>query len=102
MYDFQSIYDNSPYYIQNLALNLYCLKLYKQRYGKKLLKIKKELNQSQYCSKKEIDEYQNHQLRKLIEYAYENVLYYKQLFKKNGLEPSDIMTKEDLQKIPSL
>ncbi len=102
MYDLQSIYNKSPYYIQSFALNWYCLKIYKQRYGKKFVKVKNELDKTQYYSREKIDEYQNIKLRKLIKHAYENVPYFRQLFKTIRLKPSDIMTKEDLQKIPVL
>ena len=85
MIDFQSTYNKAPYHIQNLALNLYSLKLYKQRYGKKFLKVMNELKKTQYYSKEEIDKYQNKQLRKLIEYAYETVPYYRQLFENISL-----------------
>lgn len=102
MIDFQSTYNKAPYHIQSLALNLYSLKLYKQRYGKKFLKVMNELKKTQYYSKEEIDKYQNKQLRKLIEHAYETVPYYRQLFEKNQLKPKDIITNEDLPKIPML
>ena len=45
---------------------------------------------------------QEKQLRHLIQFSYENVPYYRQLFKEQKLSPHDIRTIEDLEKIPVL
>lgn len=65
-------------------------------------RILKTLNQSQYFSKSELDNYQNERLKKIIKYAYKNVPYYNETFKKNKLVPEDIKSKEDLWKVPLL
>ncbi|MDD3876062.1 MAG: phenylacetate--CoA ligase family protein [Bacteroidales bacterium] len=65
--------------------------------------IKKQLTflgKSQFWTRDEIDKYQNIMLRKLIQHAYKNVPYYTELFDKNNIKPDDIVTKDDLQKIP--
>ncbi|MCB0473221.1 MAG: phenylacetate--CoA ligase family protein, partial [Flavobacteriaceae bacterium] len=49
-----------------------------------------------------IDDWQNRKLRKLINYAYQNTVYYKELFDKLKIRPEDIQTKDDLTKIPIL
>lgn len=56
----------------------------------------------QKYSKKEIDNWQNNHLQRLIQHAYNNTLYYKELFDENNLKPSDIKTKSDLEKLPIL
>jgi phenylacetate-CoA ligase len=50
--------------------------------------------------KDKLREYQNKQLRKVVKYAYDNVLFYRQLFKTAGVKPSDIRTADDLNKLP--
>jgi phenylacetate-CoA ligase len=45
---------------------------------------------------------QESQLRHLIEFAYESVPYYRNLFKSLGLSPKDVRTIEDLEKLPTL
>ena len=50
----------------------------------------------------ETEAYQYEQLRKLIFYAYENVPYYSNLFRKIGFHPDDFRSIEDLQRIPFL
>jgi phenylacetate-CoA ligase len=61
-----------------------------------------ELKQSQWLSPDKIKELQEVKLRRLINQAYYHVGYYRELFDKHGLKPSDISTIEDLQKLPFL
>ena len=60
------------------------------------------LLKSQWWDKEKLEKYQNNKLRILIHHSYENVEYYKRIFKDNNLEPNDIKNKEDLLKIPPL
>ncbi len=50
--------------------------------------------------KDKLREYQNERLRKVVKYAYDNVLFYRELFRNAGIKPSDIRTVEDLNKLP--
>jgi len=68
--------------------------------GKTICKSFKYLENSQYWSREQIDEYQNIRLRKLIQHSYDNVPFYRELFMDLGIKPSDVQTKEDLIKIP--
>lgn len=45
-------------------------------------------------------EHQNKELRKVISYAYNNVPFYHEKFRSLGLQPDDIKTVDDLNKIP--
>jgi len=58
--------------------------------------------ESQWWSPAEIEELQSQKLRALIHYAYENVPYYREVFKERRLVPKDIRSKEDLVKLPIL
>jgi phenylacetate-CoA ligase len=60
------------------------------------------LEKSQWWSLEELIEYQQTQLANIIEHAYQHVPYYRENFKKLGLEPIDIQTQEDLIKLPLL
>lgn len=60
------------------------------------------LNKTQWWSHDKIVNLQNKKLRALIKHSYENVPYYRQLFKRNSLHPDDIKSVEDLSKIPLL
>lgn len=62
----------------------------------------KFLHRSQRWSREELEEYQNKRIRLLIKHAYGNVPYYRTLFKKHHILPSEIKNKNDLKKIPIL
>lgn len=62
----------------------------------------KNVVQSQWKPYSEQKEDQEKQLRHMIGFAYERVPYYHKMFKELRLEPSDITTLEDLEKIPAL
>ena len=55
-----------------------------------IIKYYNFLLESQYWSKDRIEEYQRHNLKKIIEFAYTNVKFYRNLFKKN-----DIMVRNE-------
>ncbi len=98
----QRIYNSSPVFIQNLMLNGYAFKIYKERYGSKFKKVMAELEKTQHYSQEEIDHYQSIRLIKLIQHAYATVPYYRELFDQVRLRPEDIRSKKDLTKIPVL
>ncbi len=60
------------------------------------------VTKSQYWSKDKLIDYQEDNLRKIIHHAYKNVPYYYELFNDLGLNPSDIRTINDLEKLPIL
>ncbi len=60
------------------------------------------LKKTQWWSPEQIVELQNKKLGALIKQSYENVPYYRQLFRDNSLHPDDIKTREDLSRIPVL
>lgn len=67
--------------------------------------IKKSYNQILGMHKwnsSEVTEWQNNRLLKLIDYAYKNTEYYKELLDSSGIIPSDIKTTNDLKYIPIL
>lgn len=48
----------------------------------------------------ELKKLQLAKLKKAVEYAYNNSKFYKNMFDRRGLKPSDIQTLEDIRKIP--
>lgn len=60
------------------------------------------LKKSQWWSKEQLREYQLQQMNKLLNHAYENVPYYTNIFDKLGLNPDDIKSISDLQRLPYL
>ena len=70
--------------------------------GTQAMKLLRELEESQWRSPHQILELQNHRLRTLIKYAYENVPYYHRIFDERGLGTGDIEGSHDLVKLPIL
>ncbi|MHA1595905.1 MAG: phenylacetate--CoA ligase family protein [Candidatus Baldrarchaeia archaeon] len=62
--------------------------------------FKKDKDDPAFKSQKEIREIQNKNLRRQIELCAKYSPYYKELFKKHNIDPSDIKTIDDLEKIP--
>lgn len=57
---------------------------------------------SEWKSFEELKDLQEKQLRKMVEFAFKNVPYYHDLFKRLNLTPDDLRTIEDLTKLPIL
>jgi phenylacetate-CoA ligase len=55
-----------------------------------------------YLPLEQVKKWQNKRLRELVRHCYENIPYYKKLFKRLNLAPEDIQTIEDLRKLPIL
>ncbi|HQD27596.1 MAG TPA: hypothetical protein PKV78_13775, partial [Methanoculleus thermophilus] len=62
----------------------------------------KKLVRNQWKPYDELKRDQEKHLRHLIKFSYENVPYYRNLFKDLGLLPGDIRTIEGLEKLPFL
>lgn len=58
------------------------------------------LNRRPYWQRERLLEYQNMRLRKIVRYAYENSEFYRNLFNKTGINPSDVKSSSDLKKLP--
>ncbi|WP_411966190.1 phenylacetate--CoA ligase PaaK [Haloferax sp. YSMS24] len=52
------------------------------------------------ASRDELREVQDERLQEMVELAYENVDYYREMFDEEGLAPEDIQSVEDLSKLP--
>lgn len=53
-------------------------------------------------SPEQIRTWQEAQLRRIVDQAYNHTMYWKRIFDERGLKPSDIRTMEDLKKLPIL
>lgn len=62
----------------------------------------KWLEQTQWWTKGQFEEYQLERLKTLVQHAYENVPYYRRTFDQYRLKPGDIKSLSDLQKLPIL
>jgi phenylacetate-CoA ligase len=60
------------------------------------------LQKSRWYSKSQLEAYQNQRFELLINYIYKNVPYYTDLLNTLNLKPSDLRSKNDLNKLPIL
>jgi len=67
-----------------------------------VLKYYNDFKDNPWLPFEELKAQQEMALRNLIDFAYDNVPYYTNLFRKLELKPSDIKTTNDLQKLPTL
>ncbi len=66
------------------------------------LKHLNNLRKTQWWSPTQLKELQNQRLKFLIKHAYNDVPYYRRIFRERKLTPNDIKTEEDLHKLPIL
>ncbi len=98
----ENIYNISPPFLQNLWVSLYGLRLYFREYGKPFRILLDEFEKIQWYSPDDLREYQNGKLAILIKHCYENVPYYRNIMDGIKVKPTDILTVEDLHKLPLL
>jgi len=98
----QKLYDNSPIWMQNIACTIKGSLDKKNRMGGDFNIILNDLQKLEWLKKGEIENIQIKELKKIINYCYNNVPYYTELFDSISLKPSDINTIKDLEKIPIL
>ncbi len=60
-----------------------------------ILKIERE----QWLSPEKLERIQEERLRKIVTHAYNNTVFYRNLFKRCGVTPRDVRTEEDLKKL---
>lgn len=96
------LYENSPIVLQNLACSLAGWNIRRTRYGKTFQRALAFLEESERWSRSDLDAYQDEQLRSIIQHAYDEVPYYREVFDKRKLVPEDIRTVADLPKLPLL
>lgn len=68
--------------------------------GELVGKYLREYEKMQWQTPSQIADYQTAKLKKLLQHAYKNTTYYKQLFRENNISVNDIQTLEQLQKLP--
>jgi phenylacetate-CoA ligase len=98
----QKIYNNLPILLQNLACTFRGYKEKKVRMGGNFETILKSLKKSEWLKKDEILNFQLEELKRILNYSYKNVPYYKELFDSVGFKPTEVVSIKDLEKIPIL
>jgi phenylacetate-CoA ligase len=85
-----------------LLIYFYTMPLHAWLISRNIRTYYNELSKSQWLSREKILELQLEKFKKLIFHAYYHVEYYRDLFDKNNIKPSDIKNLDDIRKIPFL
>jgi phenylacetate-CoA ligase len=102
LYRFKNLYRKSPWWFKGSVGWVYSRLPMRIRYGKIYKEYRAFLEESQWWSRERLQEWQQQQLSKLLNHAYENVPYYRRVFDERGLKPNDIQDFNDLEKLPYL
>lgn len=94
---------DTPYWLQELSGNIYliCFNI-KNLMNPRHLRLRLFLKRSQWFPRAQLEQYQLERLKKLLVYAYNNVPYYAEVFKRNKLSPYEFNSLNDLRKLPVL
>ena len=104
VYDFgyDYVYEKSPIFLQNLLCSTYGLLEKRKRFSNHFFSYLDWLEESQYWSEQEIYDYKLKEIKKIYSHAYSSVPYYRNKYKKAGLDLNSIQEIADIQKIPLL
>tara|TARA_X000000368_G_scaffold417439_1_gene413834 strand:+ start:2367 stop:3704 length:1338 start_codon:yes stop_codon:yes gene_type:complete len=67
-----------------------------------IVRYYREIEQMISWNKEEIEKWRSLKLQNLIQHAYNNTIYYKDLFDSNKINPNEIKSIEDLSQVPHL
>ncbi len=96
------IYKNSLKFIKDCKNIFKGYFPYEKFLDKSFLQTYSFLQSSQWYTKEQHQQYQLIQLKKLLDYSYKNVPYYKRLFDEISLRPENVQDFNDFEKIPYL
>lgn len=97
-----SIYRNAPGWAQSLLLNAHAYRIERHRYGAPYRAAVQRLLLQERWSRQQLQDYQSQRLRALVELAYSKSSYYRTVFDRCGLHPTQIRGIEDLDRLPIL
>jgi phenylacetate-CoA ligase len=98
----QWLYDRTPVAVQNGLLTAYSAWLYRQRNMGDYPRYRQLFQDCETRASDEVQAWQDETLAGLVTHAYETVPYYRSLFERMRLKPSDIRGRDDLAKLPVL
>lgn len=98
----KSVIKKMPYWVQKPIIKVWYSIPDGKRLGREFKDTYNFIQQSQWWTKEQHEEYQMRELQKLLKHAYDNVPYYKKIFDERGLKPKDIQNLNDLKQLPYL
>ena len=96
----EGLYRSSPICIQHGLVSLYGGYLRRERYGSVHARVRDELSTSEFLSRETLEAFQASKLVGLVKHAAETVPFYRETFRKLGIDPLEIRSVTDLKKLP--
>jgi phenylacetate-CoA ligase len=100
--NFESLYYQSPVWLQNVLVSAMGYKLFLKRYTGTYRDVRKLVEQARNWTHQETIDYQSEQLHEMVRFCRENVPYYQRVFSDIGLSEQHITHVSDLRKLPVL
>lgn len=98
----EKIYVISPVAFQNFFISLYGKKVWHERYRGNFREILHEIEDVRKLLPVELEKLRLSRVKKILNYAYTEIDYYKDLFNNIGFSPESLITLSDLEQIPPL
>lgn len=98
----QEIYDRLPPGVQDMFVATAGWRSYRARFGSHFRTNLRELSRTDFLSADEVHADQERRLAETLRWAATTVPYYRDLFRREGIDPEQIRRVEDLKQIPSL
>jgi phenylacetate-CoA ligase len=95
-----AVYDRLPVFAQNLACDAYGYRVRRQRLGAAFESRRRWLTDSEWWPVERIREYQDANVREVVEHAFAAVPFYRDRMRSAGLTPADIRGVADLPVLP--
>lgn len=100
--DLMNIYNKLPIFAQNIACSIEGYKINKLRFNKEFWSYLGQYENRLDMTDKDLTDYRDRRLQKIILHAYNNVPYYTRTFDELGISPMDIKNLDDLKVLPIL
>lgn len=96
------VYNCSPVFVQNLMCSAKGLMIKRLRFSDQFFSDLDSLKNSQFKSKNDIIAYKEENLHRILEYAYNNVPFYREFYDSHHISPKDFKSIDDISKFPIL
>ena len=98
----RSLYGRLPIALQNVLVAVAGWRSYRVRFGPEFRRLLEDLKRLDFNSDSQVRDDQNRRLRDIVRWAATSVPYYRDLFRREGIDPETIRTVDDLTRIPPL
>lgn len=96
----ESLYPKLPVFLQNLVCSIYGFREKRSRFNQDFFDYFEKYQNSQFLTYEEITKEVEYNLRKMLEYCRDNVVYYRNLFERYGIDLKANDIRAELSKLP--